>query len=183
MSLGNTKSSYGWIAIGLHWISAAGVIALYFLGERMEDAASRAEKLAAQQVHVSVAMLLFIFLAARIAWSATQPSPSPLEPNRALQIIAKAVQGLFMLMILVLLVTGPLAIWSTTRPIEIFNLMSIPSPFPVRNQGLHELMETVHGAATKLFWPLLVPHVGGALKHVIVDRDGVMLRMLRPQRS
>ena len=42
MSLTNTRAAYGWIAIALHWISAVGVTALYFLGERMEDAADRA---------------------------------------------------------------------------------------------------------------------------------------------
>ena len=43
MSLTNTRAAYGWIAIALHWISAVGVTVLYFLGERMEDAADRAE--------------------------------------------------------------------------------------------------------------------------------------------
>ncbi len=41
MSFRNTKSAYGWAAIGLHWISAIGVTALYFLGEGMEEAANR----------------------------------------------------------------------------------------------------------------------------------------------
>ena len=66
MSLSNTRHAYGWIAIALHWISAVGVTVLYFLGEQMEDAADRAEKIAARDLHVSVAMLLIAFLAARL---------------------------------------------------------------------------------------------------------------------
>lgn len=180
MSFANTRAGYGWAAIWLHWISAVGVVALYFLGERMEEAPDRAAKVAAQDLHVSVGVLLFTFLAARLLWSASQTAPEPLEKNRWLQIIAKAVQGLFLLMILVLLVTGPLAIWSAARPLQVFDLFAIPSPFPTRIDWLHEAAEEVHGAATKLFWPLVVLHVGGALKHLVIDRDRTVLRMLRP---
>eukprot|EP01035_Chromulina_nebulosa_P000238 gene238-341_t len=65
MSLTNTRRAYGWIAIALHWISAVGVVAMYFLGERMEDAPDRAAKVAAQGLHVSVGVLLLTFLLAR----------------------------------------------------------------------------------------------------------------------
>ena len=183
MSIGNTRRAYGWGAIGLHWISAGGVLALYLLGERMEDASDRTAKLAAQDLHVSVGVLLFAFLAARLLWSVSQPRPSPLEPNRWLQMAARTVQGLFLLMIAVLLVTGPLAIWSTTRPIEVFDLFAIPSPFPQRVSWLHEAAEEIHGAASKLFWPLIALHVAGALKHLVIDRDGTLQRMLWVKRA
>lgn len=178
MSLRNTRSAYGWAAIALHWISAVGVVALYLLGERMEEAPDRAAKIAAQGLHVSVGALLATFLIARLLWSASQPAPQPLEANRWLRLLAKAVQGLFLLMIAVLVVTGPLAVWSVARPIQVFDLFSIPSPFPARIDWLHEACEEVHGAATKLFWPLIVLHVGGALKHLVVDRDRTLQRML-----
>jgi cytochrome b561 len=178
MALRNTRNAYGSAAIALHWISAIGVVALYVLGERMEAAADRTAKVAAQDLHVSVAVLLFTFLAARLLWSASQPKPTSFERNRYLQLAARTVHGLFLMMIAILLITGPLAIWSTGRPIEAFNLFAIPSPFGARLEGLHEATETIHGAATKLFWPLIVLHVGGALKHLIVDRDGTVRRML-----
>lgn len=178
MSFSNSKTIYGWAAIALHWISAISVVALYLLGEQMEEAADRVEKLAAQNLHVSVGVLLFTFLAARLLWSASQPSPAPLERNRWLRILAAAVQGLFLLMIAVLIITGPLAVWSTTRPLEVFDLLSIPSPFPNRVAWLHELSEEVHGAATKLFWPLIALHTAGALKHLVFDRDRTLQRML-----
>lgn len=183
MSLGNTRLGYGWAAISLHWISAIGVVAFYLLGERMEEASGRAAKLAAQDLHVSVAVLLFTFLAARVLWSASQPAPSPLERSRWLRLAARTVQGLFLLMITVLLVTGPLAIWSTGRPIQVFDLFAIPSPFPTRLDWLHEASEQVHGAAAKLFWPLIALHVAGALKHLVFDRDQTVQRMLWVKRA
>ena len=183
MSLINTKVAYGWAAIALHWISAVGVVALYLLGERMEEAPDRAAKVAAQGLHVSVGVLLLTFLVARLLWSASQPHPQSLERNRWLRLAGTAVHILFLLMILVLVVTGPLAVWSTGRPIQVFDLFSLPSPFPARIDWLHELGEDVHGAATKLFWPLIVLHVGGALKHLVIDRDATLQRMLWVRRS
>lgn len=53
----------------------------------------------------------------------------------------------------------------------------LPSPFG-RVPQLHELAEGMHGAATKVFWPLIVMHVGGALKHLLIDRDATPRRML-----
>jgi cytochrome b561 len=181
MSLRNTRKAYGWAAIALHWISAGGVVVLYLLGERMEEAAGRTAKLAAQDLHVSVGMLLFTFLAARLFWSASQPKPAMLDRNRLFVALAKTVQILFLAMILVLLVTGPLAVWSTGRALPVFDVLEIPSPIG-RMPALHEIAEEIHGAATKLFWPLIVLHVAGALKHLVIDRDGVLQRMLWVQK-
>jgi len=177
MSLSNTRTAYGWAAIALHWISAVGVTALYLLGERAEEAGDRAARLAAQDLHVSVGVLLFTFLAARLLWSASQARPETLERNRIIALLAKAVQLLFLLMILVLLITGPLAVWSAGRDLEAFGVLAISSPLG-RAPALHEAAEAIHGAAAKLFWPLIVLHIAGVLKHLIVDRDGSLRRML-----
>lgn len=178
MSLTNTRQGYGWIAIGLHWISAVAVILLWYLGEQMEDAPDRAAHIAARAQHVSVGMLLIAFLIARLIWTATQPAPDKLEQNRPLYIIAKAVQGLLLLMILIQVVTGPLVIWANARPIAIYDWLSIPSPFPAKIGWLKEGAEFLHKAAPNALWPLLALHVLGALKHVVIDRDATLRRML-----
>jgi cytochrome b561 len=178
MSIGNTRQAHGWVAIALHWISAVGMTALYFLGERMEDAPDRAAGIAARNLHVSVGMLLFAFLAARILWSLSQPKPASLETRPLFRIAAIVVHVLFLLMIALLLVTGPLSVWSTGRPIQVFDLFSLPSPFSARAPTIHEFAEEVHEAASKLFWPLIILHVGGALKHLVVNRDRTLQRML-----
>ena len=183
MAITNSRTAYGWAAIALHWISAVGVITLYLLGERMEEAADRTQRVAAMNLHASVGVMLFTFLAARLLWSLSQAKPEPLERNPWLQRIAWAVQGLFLGMVAVLLVTGPLSIWSAGRPIAVFELFAVPSPFSGRVEWLHEACETVHGAAAKLFWPLIVLHVGGALKHMVIDRDGTVQRMLWVRRA
>jgi cytochrome b561 len=177
VSLSNTRQAYGWAAIALHWISAVGVVALYFLGERMEEATSRAERLAAQQTHVSVGLLLVTFLAARLLWSSSQPRPQSLEQNPWLRLAAAAVHFLFLVMIMALILSGPVTVWSAGRELAIFDWIAVPSPIG-RVGWIHETAEVVHKVASKLFWPLIALHIGGALKHLIIDRDRTLVRML-----
>jgi cytochrome b561 len=178
MSLSNTRAGYGWTAIALHWISAGAVIALYLTGEAAEEAGSRAAELAARAQHISWGVLLFTFLAARLLWSATQPKPGALEGNRLLRALAETVQWLFLAMIAVQILTGPLIVWANARPIAVFDWFAIPSPFPTRLEWLHEGAEAVHKLAPNLLWPLLALHVLGALKHLLVNRDATVRRML-----
>jgi cytochrome b561 len=181
--LGNSRTAYGWAAIALHWISAGGMIALYFLGEQLEDAVGRPARMAAQTLHVSVGVLLSTFMAARLLWSFSQPHPEPLERNRFFRLAAMAVHLTFLAMIAVLIITGPLAVWSTGRPLQVFDWFAIPSPFATRMREVHEAAETVHGLASKLFWPLIILHVGGALKHLVINRDRTLQRMLWVRRA
>lgn len=183
MSVRNSREAFGWAAIGLHWSSAVGVVALYLLGERMEEAPNRAERLAAMDTHVAVGVLLFALLAARLLWSASQTSPQPLERSPMFRKLARLVQILFLAMIALLIVSGPLAVWSTGRPIEVFDWVAIPSPFQGPWELLHEAAEVIHKAASKLFWPLIALHVLGGLKHLVIDRDRTLQRMLWPSRQ
>ena len=178
MQLGNTRTAYGWIAIALHWISAAGVIALYFLGETLEEAVGRPAKAAAMLNHVSVGVLVFTFLAARLIWSASQPKPAPLETRKWFALAAKVVAIAFLAMIAIQIITGPLIVWSGGRALQVFDWFAIPSPFPQRIRWLHEATELPHKLAPNLCWPLISLHVGGALKHLVSDRDKTLPRML-----
>ena len=182
MSWTDGKQSYGWLSILLHWIGAVFVIALFLLGDRFEDMPRGPEKLAAVQLHASVGITAFLFLAARIFWRLRSGSPD-LPPQRfALNRVAKLVQWLLLAAIAVLIVTGPLTIWTAGRGIEVFNLFTLPSPLP-KLHDLHEALEEVHGFVAHAVLVLFLLHFFGALKHLLVDRDGVFQRMLGRPRS
>lgn len=177
MSLRNTRTAYGWIAIALHWIGAAAMIALWWTGENLEHAVGRPARLAALTQHISVGMLLFALLAARVIWTLTQPKPEPLETRKLFEVAAKVVQWAFLAVVAVLILTGPLAIWTVGRPVPVFDWFEIPS-FMGRNHMAHEATEGAHKLVAELFLPLLAIHVLGALKHVVFDRDATLQRML-----
>lgn len=182
MQLMNSRSAYGWLAIALHWISAVGVIWLYFLGDAVHEAhesgLGREAVRAALAFHVSIGALFFVFLAARLVSSAVQTRPDMEPDNRYLRLVALFTQRLWLIFIGIQIVTGPLTVWSGGHGIRIFDWAEIPTPFPERVSWLHEALETIHTLTPNLFWPLLVLHVAGIAKHLFLDRDRTLQRML-----
>lgn len=187
MQLKNTGASYGWAAIALHWIAAIGVIWLYFLGENIEhakqDGLPRGEIVSMIRFHASVGMAFIVFLAARIVSHIAQRQPAPPAQAKYLRWLSKTVMWLFLLMIGVQIITGPLIYWTRPAAIPFFGLFSIPSPFGDGNEAAHEVLETIHAFAPNLFWPLIVLHVAGAAKHLLIDRDDTVRRMLWVKRG
>ena len=84
--------------------------------------------------------------------------------------------------LLVLMVTGPLLVWGMGQPMQVFNWFAIPSPLSPSRQW-HETTQTVHTIAAYAIFPLVGLHILGALKHALIDRDGVFRRMLVPRRA
>lgn len=177
MQFTNSKTAYGWVAIALHWISVVGIFMLYFSGDEAGDAKTREAMLPLVTYHISLGACFFLFLASRVIWSFTQPKPAPLSPSK-LDIVAKGVQHLFLAMIALMIISGPLMVWSNTYPVSAFNLFSIPSPFSVKNEGVHEIAEFIHGNVRKLFWPLLILHLLGVAKSLVITKDRTLQRML-----
>lgn len=181
MSVKDSTAGYGSLSIALHWIGAALVIALFILGNRLEDIPKGPDFIAARNLHVGLGVIGFAFLAARILWRLASPVPHVASNSPALDRVAVFVQAALLALIAVLIVTGPLSIWAGGRPINLFDIASIPSPMP-KIDWLHEGLEVVHAIASKAILVLVGLHVLGALKHAIVDRDGLIRRMLVPAR-
>lgn len=183
MTWTNTKDSYGWLAIALHWIAAFGVIAMFASGlaaDAAHEQGDRATFVARMGLHISIGATLFAFFAARIILHYTQPTPvKPVQANW-LNVLATAVHHLLLLGILIQIVSGPLAVWSGGRAINIFGIVALPSPFGARVESVHEFAETLHLVGRATIFITLPIHVLGALKHLVFDRDGVFSRIIRP---
>ena len=179
--LWDTRERFGLISILLHWAAAAAMIYLWFTGEAMEWAAeSGGSAAAARATHIATGGGLAILLIGRVVWRALVTTPEHLGTSRPLNIVASAVKGLLMLVILVAVITGFLAVWLNGRAVDVFGIFSLPSPFTA-NHDLHEVMGGIHNASSKVFLLLLGLHVLGAVKHLVWDRDGTFGRMLWPQ--
>lgn len=181
----NDARTYGWLSILLHWLAAIAVFIMFYLGfsaEMAEEAGDRAARAALMGLHISFGATFALLLLARVASSYVQPRPAPVEQAPALKLIARATHQLLLLAILIQVVSGPLAVWSGGRAINVFELFAIPSPFAERNEGVHEAAEVLHAIGRWMLIVLIGVHVLGALKHAVIDRDGVMRRMLAPMK-
>jgi cytochrome b561 len=182
----NDSRTYGWLAIGLHWLAAIAVFVMLYLGfsaEMAEEAGDREARAALMGLHISFGVTFALILLARVVSSYVQPRPAPVEQAPALQFVARVTHQLLLIAILIQVVSGPLAVWSGGRPINVFSLFAIPGPFAERNEGVHEIAEVLHAIGRWMLIVLISVHVLGALKHVVIDRDGVMRRMLAPTKA
>lgn len=167
-----TASGYNRTSIIFHWIAAALVVSLFLTHEGERGSLAYA-------FHVGVGTIGGIFLIWRVARRLARGMTEKPKQPALLNLVSQLVIWGFLVNMVVVTITGVLVIWSLGQPIEIFGPLSIPSPMS-RSPGLHELMEEVHEVSGQLFIPLVVLHVLGALKHAIIDRDGIMTRMVRP---
>jgi cytochrome b561 len=180
--LNDTQDRYGLIAILLHWGSALAIAYLWFLGpeEHGVDAATFA---AAKAQHIAMASGLASLLIARILWRLSSTSPKPLSSNGWLNGVATAVKMLLLLDLLLILVTGFSQVWLRGETINVFGVLALPSPLPT-NSSLALLLSGLHKLGTNIILlPLVGLHVLGALKHVVLDRDGTFGRMIWPARQ
>ncbi|MEZ5958290.1 MAG: cytochrome b [Hyphomonadaceae bacterium] len=182
----NTKNGYGGLSIALHWLAAIAIVVMLVTGFQADfagDAGDRAKRAALMGLHISFGAAVALILLARVFASYAQPRPSAPEQAPVLKFLSNATHQVLLLAILVQVISGPLAVWSGGRPINVFDVFSIPSPFAERNQGVHELAELLHAIGRWTMVGALALHVLGALKHAIIDRDSVMKRMLAPPKS
>lgn len=183
MQLMNTKDGYGWIAIVLHWVAAVAVITMLVIGFRADmlgDAGDRAGRSELMGWHLGLGAIFLLVLLARVVSSWVQTRPEPVQQAKPLMTLAAATHQLLLIAILIQIFSGPLAVWSGGRAIDVFGLFSIPTPFAERNEGAHEFAELLHAVGRWGFIVLISLHVLGVLKHQLIDKRNLLRRMLAP---
>lgn len=163
---------YSALSIAIHWIAAILVVALFLTHEGGRGSA-------AYTFHVSGGAVAGLFLLWR-AWYRIRRGMADKPDQAAIFTLAsRIVLWGFLASIVAVTVSGYLLDWSRGQPLEIFDLLSIPSPMAA-STGIHEFLKGVHKVSGQLFPFLLILHVAGTAKHAIFDRDGIVSRMFSP---
>ena len=187
MRLTNSVEHWGGVAKTFHWLMAIMLIASLTVGLMMndwpeEDAATKAQLFF---WHQSFGMLLFVLVALRLLWRSLQPVPP--VPATSLRITRRAAaisHGLLYALMVLIPITGYLQFSATPRdgPFRAFDLVAIPT-FLDPEESLRELFRLMHEILTLVFMILIIIHVLAALKHGLLNRDGVLSRMWFGSRS
>jgi len=177
--LKNTSTSYGWISIVLHWLSAIAVIGLFAVGFWMVDLNYYSEWYrTAPYYHKSVGLILAFIILLRVIWKMRQVVPAPLgKPieNKA----AELVHRLIYLLMFSLFISGYLISTADGRGIDVFDWFTVPSIGElIANQ--EDIAGLVHEWLAYSLIALAVVHAVAAIKHHLIDKDNTLKRMLKP---
>ena len=177
----DSASGYGWISILLHWLTAVIVIAMWVIGTSSQ-AASDEDYPGLVNLHMTTGILMYALLWVRIVWRFRSGHPGPLvKQNRVFFSIGKYFHFGLLLALAAMLISGPLMVWSGGDAIEIFAL-AIPSPIG-RIEPLQHALRFIHGTVSLVVIIGIAVHILAALKHIVVDRDGTLDKILLPHRD
>ncbi|MEX3957596.1 cytochrome b [Trinickia sp. EG282A] len=160
----------------LHWLMAAMILSMLFIGIAMVTTVSRAhETLIA--IHRPLGIALLALLIVRTFVRVTRGSPPlPDDMPAAQRFAAKASH----LVLYLLMAAMPLIGWGMLSaggyPVTMFGAFHLPPILP-HDTRLYALLRSLHtGLAFALFATVLL-HLAAALLHGLIRRDGVFASM------
>jgi cytochrome b561 len=177
MRTGDTPNGYGWISITLHWLTAILVLTIWFIGSSIQ-AESNPDADSVLRLHTSIAISAYALLWARIVWRFMKGHPGPL-PGQAgvFYNIGKFFHYAMLAAIALMLISGPLMVWSRGDVIQVFDWFTIPGPIAM-NMGLYDAVHAVHVWCSRVIIVATVLHLGGVYKHAAFNQDGTFGKML-----
>jgi cytochrome b561 len=168
---------YDGLAIGLHWVTAVLVVALFALAE-IWGFVPRGTPLrhGMQSLHVSLGLTLAAVFVLRLVWRSTGARRVAPLVSGVQHIASVAVHyGLYGLLALQI-VLGFLFRWAEA-PVGFFGLFGIPSPFSIDRATRHQI-GYLHDKVAWIIIILAAAHAATALAHRYILRDQVLQRML-----
>lgn len=168
------SARYSTGAIVFHWTIAALVIVNLAIG-LLHDAVPLLR--AWMPAHKAIGITVLALTALRIVWRLTHRPPRLLGLSAAERATALAVH----LTLYALMVAMPLTGWMMVsghgaRPLTWFGLATIPA-LPV-SAAQSALGANAHGLLGWLMLALVVLHIAAALRHHLILRNGLLLRMV-----
>lgn len=184
MKAANTVRAYGWVARLFHWSIAGLILTAIWLGLYAgalpggSDAELQAI-FATFSLHKTVGIAVLALAVLRIVWTLTQRKPRPLHPGRRLELFAaETVHWALWIGMVIMPLTGWLLHSAAPGGFSrILWPLGQRLPFVPQDAAISERMAHFHETGWWVLAGLVVLHVAGALKHALIDRDGMLHRM------
>lgn len=174
MNWKSTADRYGRVAVLIHWVSALAIFGLLGSGLYLEDLADDGQKTSILRIHAIMGVAILLLTLVRIGWWAfvDRRPGHPAGMSRWQEISAAAVHGLLYVVMLVMAASGMAMIALSGAGDILFS--GAPGPLP---DFRDYLPRAPHGIGGRLLMALIAAHVGAALYHQFVLRDGLMRRI------
>ena len=176
MRTADTANGYGWISIALHWLAAVVVLAMFVIGT-MSQSADEADSVRLVHLHTTVGIAAYPLLWGRIVWRFAVGHPGRLPKQSAYFFaIGKYFHFVMLLAIAVMLLSGPLVVWTAGERIHVFGLV-IPGPF-AKLETVQHALRAAHGYTAWFILAAMIIHVLAVFKHTVLDRDGTFDKIM-----
>lgn len=177
---------YSGVAMAMHWLLAIALIGLFVLGVYMADLPFSPARLKLYNWHKWAGVTILLLSVLRLVWRLTHPAPAlPAATEAAMPAWQRMAHHATHHALYALFFVVPLVGWAYSSaagfPIVLFGVLPLPD-FVSADKALAELIKPWHELSAFAMAALVLAHVGAALKHQLIDRDGLMQRML-PGRS
>lgn len=168
---------YSAVAIALHWLLALAIIGAFSVGLYMADLPFSPFRLKLYNWHKWAGVTILALSALRLLWRLANKPPADLPMPAWQARVAHLTHGL----LYALFFAVPLAGWAYSSaagfPIVWFGVLPLPDFVP-KDKALAEILKELHGWLAYGMAALVLAHIAGALKHHLIDQDGLLLRMM-----
>lgn len=174
---------YTRLNIFFHWLLAVMIIVAFIVGTIMTDMHFSPLKLKVFSWHkwlgVTILGLVALRLIARLITGApAYPDSMPVWQQR----LAHWMHGLLYLLMFAVPLSGYFYTLAAGYPVVYFGVIELPVLMPA-NPALKPTLELTHEVLSKVLALAFFAHLGAALKHLLIDKDGLFQRMLPLRRA
>lgn len=171
----DTQERYGVITRLLHWGMAFFVL---WQGLKFFDRIGDGEHWVGETLvswHVSIGALLLVLVILRLIWTAKQKENRPVN-DPAVDMLSKLGHRLMYVLLVLMPITGMLYVVGNGFPLSAFGVQLVAARGT--ETGWMLSLGALHSPMAWILLVMVIGHVGMALIHHFVKKDGVLQRML-----
>lgn len=161
----------------LHWTMAILILAMLFVGVAMVSSLADYHRLVA--IHRPLGILLLVLVAVRlINRLLSPPPPLPAAMPPLLKFVAHASHWVLYGLMFALPLVGWAMLSAAGYPIILVGSFHLPPILP-HDAGVYAVLRPLHTVLAYLLFLTFLAHLGAALTHALVFKDGVFRSMVR----
>jgi cytochrome b561 len=178
----SAQARYSTVAIVLHWLLGISIFAMFAIGIYMSDLPFSPLRLKLYNYHKWAGITFLILSVLRLVWRLLNKPPAlpkaieQAMPNWQTKVYHATHYALYALFFAV-----PLIGWAYSSaagfPIVLFGVLPLPDFMSVDKEFAKQIKE-LHEISAFALVGLAILHIGAALKHHFIDKDGLVSRML-----
>ena len=160
----------------LHWLMALMILAMLFIGTGMAASVSERYRFLIA-IHRPLGLAVLILVAIRLVNRLINPPPPLPDSLPPLQrVAAKASHVLLYALMFIIPLLGWGMLSAAPYPVVIYGSLRLPPILP-QNPILYSWLRELHGDFAYLLFAVFLVHLGAALMHGLIRRDGVLESM------